>query len=128
MSLFVLIDSSAWTQTIRRRGDASVRDRVQGLIDAGRAAWCEVIRLELWKGAASEYDRKVLQEMEQALERLEINQQVWDLAAVLAQRTRAAGQPMPTTDLVIFACAQVHGAELEHRDKHFEILGKLSAS
>ena len=37
----------------------------------------------------------------------------------LADRRRAAGVTVPLADLLIFACAKVHGLDLAHDDTHF---------
>ncbi len=38
----------------------------------------------------------------------------------MARRCRVAGASVPATDLLIAACARVHGLELLHRDARFE--------
>lgn len=126
MTEAILIDSSAWIQSIRRNGDAAVRARVEELLDKRVAAWCEVVRLELWKGASSEEDRDKLRRLEQSLINLPITIEVWDVACHFALKARLAGTPVPTTDLIIFACARVHSVTIEHADKHFEMLKSLT--
>jgi predicted nucleic acid-binding protein len=125
LSDLVLIDSSAWTHALRRTGDATVRHRVEELLAADRAAWCEIVRVELWKGAGSEADRNRLRALELKVARLAISQSVWDLACNAADKARAAGKPMPTTDIIIFACAKLGGAEILHVDRHFDMLEQL---
>jgi predicted nucleic acid-binding protein len=41
----------------------------------------------------------------------------------------AAGQPgdVPLFDLLIFACAKMHGLEVVHDDSHFDEMAKLEA-
>lgn len=117
-----LVDSSAWTQLLRKSGDPGIREQLKGLVIDGRAAWCELVRVELWRGAASEQDRADLREFEAELPSLELSPGVWQLACELGQRCREQGQPVPTTDLIIYACARFHRAGLLHRDRHFEIL------
>lgn len=126
MTAPVLIDSSAWTHAIRRSGNVAIRQRVENLLRDGNAAWCEVIRLELWKGAGTDADRERIRRLETTLINLPLSGAVWDAACAYAQRARAAGTPVPTTDLVIFACAKVHGARIEHVDRHFELLDQMS--
>jgi predicted nucleic acid-binding protein len=45
----------------------------------------------------------------------------------LADRARASGVTVPLADLLIFACAQIHGLEVAHDDTHFDELMTLEA-
>lgn len=122
-----LVDSSSWIQALRKTGDESVRQRVHALLSTGEAAWCDLVRLELWNGAPGEAEKKALRQFDRDLPCLETSREVWDLACELARKSRTAGLTVPATDLVIFACAQHHGVALEHRDQHFDLLQRLLA-
>ena len=89
------------------------------------AAWCDIVRVELWRGVSKKNEISFLKELEKSIRLLTVTAEVWDLACELAQKCRVQGPPIPTTDIVIEACARFHKVELEHVDKHFEILGKL---
>jgi len=67
-------------------------------------------------------ERKVLREYESIVLDLPITEAVWELAIRLAGRGRESGLNVPLADLVIFACARVHGVELAHADRHFDLL------
>jgi predicted nucleic acid-binding protein len=43
----------------------------------------------------------------------------WSLAGQLARGCRDAGLTVPSTDLVVAACARRHRVELEYCDEHF---------
>ena len=121
---FVLIDTSAWIEALRVRGDEKIRAEVHALIQDGRAAWCHIVRLELWSGAqAKEFPR--LEELRHSIRDLETSEIVWYGAYDLARRTRARGFTVPANDLLIAACARFHRAELVHKDRHFDQLKAL---
>lgn len=121
---FVLIDTSAWVEALRVRGDEKIRARVHVLIEDGRAAWCHFVRLELWAGAqAREMPR--LEELRRTIHDLEISEPVWKDAYELARHTRAKGFTIPASDLLIAACARFHGVEILHVDKHFDAIANL---
>jgi predicted nucleic acid-binding protein len=46
----------------------------------------------------------------------------WALAYKLSEGTHGEGATIPATDILIAACAQFHGVELEHSDSDFERL------
>jgi predicted nucleic acid-binding protein len=125
MSHFVLIDTSAWVTALRRNGDAVVRARVEKLLNDQRAAWCEMVRLELWAGVRGEDEREVLEQLDRTLPRVPITQAVWEAAVSYADQGRAKGLTVRAPDLLIFACAKQFGLPLEHADRHYDMLERL---
>jgi predicted nucleic acid-binding protein len=123
----VLVDSSLWVHQLRKSGDAAKRDRVNGLLEHGEAAWCPAVRLELWRGVTNDAERRTLRRYEALLPDYEISAVVWTRSIHLADRARASGVTVPLADLLIFACAKIHGLELAHDDTHFDELLKLEA-
>jgi predicted nucleic acid-binding protein len=79
-----------------------------------------MVRLELWNGAGGERERKVLRDFERLLPELPIDDDVWQDTCDLARHARAAGISVPSTDLLIAACARHHSADIEHCDSDFE--------
>jgi len=118
----VLIDTSSWIDSLRERGRKEVRQRVADLMNAGNAAWCDVVRVELWNGVRGDRERKLMAELETIVPSLPVDQDVWTLAVELAKKARAAGLNLPSPDLIIVACAQRHKVSVEHADKHLERL------
>ena len=123
----VLVDSSMWVHQLRKGGDPGQRDRVNALLEAGEAAWCPVVRLELWRGVTNDAERKTLRRYEALLPDYEITAETWERAIRLANRGRATGVTAPLADLLIFACAKLNDLEIAHDDEHFDALAKLEA-
>lgn len=117
-----LIDTSAWIHGLRPDGNPKIKERVRALLDSGEAAWCAMVRLELWNGARGEHERRVLKDIDAFINDLEISSDVWRKAGDLAQKARAHGKIIPSTDLLIAACARHHGVEIEHADAHFDTI------
>lgn len=117
-----LIDSSSWTQALRVKGDPTVKGRVAALLESKQAAWCQIVRLELARGANNDWDRQMLGYLFDHVDMLAISVPVWDRAVYLAQDLRANGITVPLPDLIVFVCAHVHRVEIEHNDKHFDLL------
>ena len=123
---FVLIDTSAWVEALGVRGDPKIRAEVHALIEDDRAAWCHMVRLELWAGAHTKEIPR-LEELRRSIRDLETSESVWTGAYELARLTRAKGFTFPAADLLIAACARFHGAEVVHKDRHFEQIKELEA-
>ena len=64
--------------------------------------------------------------MERDLVELPLTSDVWDAAYELARTARARGITVPTTDIVVQACANQYGTGLLHADGHFGHLGRLA--
>lgn len=120
-----LIDTSCWIHALRRRGDADAGSRVRALLDGEQAAWCQIVRLELWRGVQNDWDRQLMGYLDERVKLLAINGDVWQRAIRLSQKLRTKGKSVPLPDLIIFACAAVHDVEVEHADKHFDLLQEL---
>ena len=123
----VLVDSSLWVHQLRRSGDPAKRSRVNALLLSGDAAWCPVVRLELWRGVASDSERRTFRQYEARIPDYAITAAVWDQAMELARVGRRAGLTVPIADILIFACALVHEIDLAHDDTHFDRLASLDA-
>ena len=94
------------------------------LLEAGEAAWCAPVRLELWRGVTNDAERKTLRHYEAVLPEYEITAGTWARAIQLADRGRAAGVTVPLADLLVFACANLNDLEIAHEDEHFDALAK----
>jgi predicted nucleic acid-binding protein len=123
-----LVDTSAWIHQMRLKGDPLVRARVEALLQAGEAAWCAMVRLEVWAGVGNERERSALQEYAAVLPNLVIDDDVWQTAFDLASRARRAGKTIPPSDILIYACARHHGTDIEHADAHFDMLATLESA
>lgn len=115
-----LVDTSAWIETLRAKGDTTLRERVKTLVLEDRAVLCELVLLELWNGASGSEEQKLLAELEAQVESAPITPEVWKAARSMARKLRARGITVPATDLLVAACAEHHGLGLVHKDEHFE--------
>ena len=115
----LLVDTSAWIDTLRKDGDPVVRSQVTAAVTAGTAVLCDLVLLELWNGARGTAEMEMLQDLERDLETVETTPAVWAAAREMARTCRQRGITVPATDLVIAACAESHGLSLLHRDRHF---------
>ena len=120
-----LIDTSSWIDAMRRDGDATVRARVQALMQGGEAAWCDFVRLELWNGLRGAAERKQMKALEADVILLPTTAAVWARAMELARRARSTGLTVPGADVLIAACAWEHGVAMEYDDAHLAALADL---
>lgn len=114
MSL-LLIDKSAYV-----RGDAGPDDAEPCL--------CAVTRLELLYSARSAQDYLRLEDDLALFRDLRMDAETFATAATAQRELAAIGQHrVAIPDLLIAACAQQHGAEVLHADRHFDALARVLA-
>lgn len=109
----ILLDKSAWV-----RGGADV-------LDYGELCMCAITRMEILYSARSADDYATLQSDLTAYRDLRIDYATMS-AAESAQRelARSGQHRVSLPDLVIGACAQQHGADVLHVDRHFDVLAE----
>ena len=120
-----LIDTSSWIDAMRRDGDPAIQVRVMALLATGEAAWCDMVRLELWNGVRGPAEKKHLEALEADVTLLPMTDAAWAKARELARRARPKGLTVPGADLVIAGCAWAHAVDLEHDDAHLAALADL---
>ncbi|NOY64007.1 MAG: PIN domain nuclease [Nitrospirae bacterium] len=120
----VLVDTSVWIESFRTDGDERIRRHLAELILTDRAAWCEIVIIELLNGIRSEMETKKLKEYIEEIHKLPITDGVWAEGRKLIQRCRMKGYTIPVTDIVIASCALYHNVSLEYRDRHFDYIFK----
>jgi len=74
----VLIDTSSWIEALRNTGRTDIRERVLKLMMDGRAAWCDMVSVELWNGVKGNYERQKLSELEKEISCLPSTQEITD--------------------------------------------------
>ena len=119
-----LVDSSAWVEFLRRKGDPKVKNIVARLLQVDQAAYTCPIRFELLSGVKSGEES----DLEQAFalsHHFPFEQDDWVEAARLERRLRARGLTVPRNDLFVATVAIRTGAVVLCRDAHFSAAQKV---
>lgn len=125
---FYLIDTSVWLEVLPSGNvNASLEQRVDGLLGADLVAITGMIRLELLGGARSEREWERLDRLLEALHPLFVEENHWQRAARIGFQLRRQGITIPFTDLLIAAVALETQSVLLHRDRHFDYIASHSA-
>lgn len=119
-----LVDTSSWIHALRHNGNADVKQCVGALLREGEACWCDMVRVELFQGAAKKKELDYLQELDRDLVLLPTTREVWEHVCAISRTLRMAGKMVPFTDRLIFSCSRIHATGLEHRDRHFDTIAE----
>jgi predicted nucleic acid-binding protein len=116
-----LIDTSAWIEFFRAKGEATLKSKVADLIFLREAAYTCPVRFELFLGSRPEEREDLGQGLEFA-SRIPLGSSHWDQAALLGARLRKMGMTLPASDLLIAALAHREKIPILARDQHFEMI------
>jgi predicted nucleic acid-binding protein len=121
----VLIDTSVWIESLRKRGDMLVKLAVENLLDVYEAQWCSPVRLELIGGARKE-ERQALAMHFSVIPYRACREDDWERALSLAWKLRQEGLSLPWMDILIAAIAIHDDVRLYSIDAHFEKIAGLT--
>jgi predicted nucleic acid-binding protein len=119
-----LVDTSAWVEFLRCKGDLKVKHAVARLLQADQAAYTCPIRFELLSGVKAGEE----EDLEQALmlaRHFPFEPDDWRAAALLERQLRAKGLTVPRNDLFVATVAVKTGLTLVCRDSHFNTVRKV---
>jgi predicted nucleic acid-binding protein len=112
----VLIDKSAYV-----RGEAAMPE-------TDDLCLCAVTRLELLYSARSARDYGLLEDDLRQFRDLRMDAETFAVALGAQRELAARGQHrLPVPDLLIASCAQQHGADVLHVDRHYDALAQVLA-
>jgi hypothetical protein len=121
----VLVDSSVWIESLRRRGRIEAKLALEALLDAYEAQYCAPVRLEVLGGARAA-DRRRLGLYFSVIPFRRCDPADWERSIALAWRLRDAGLSVPWMNVVIAAIALYDNSRLYALDAHFERIAEIT--
>lgn len=119
--VMILIDTSAWIEFFRRKGNPLVKQRIATLITANEAAYSCPVVFELISGALDQELPAISKGLSFAT-RIQLSPSDWDMAAHSARTLRKAGVTVPPDDLLIATVGFERSIPIMCRDKHFSMI------
>ena len=100
------------------------RERIDALLKEDAVITTGMIKLEILSGARTDREFRRLNSRLDALDTLETDDELWQIACDCGFKLRRRGLTIPSTDVLIASCALQAGAILLHADAHFELMEK----
>lgn len=125
MSDLYLIDTSVWIFALRTKYIPKIKSYVKRLIDEDKIVINPIVKLELLAGTKTKNEFARLKLRLDALQEISIDQEIWEESQKIAFGLRRKGIKIPTIDIIILSCAKINKITLVHRDKHFDLAGKI---
>lgn len=118
----VIVDTSAWIESFRPEGEARLKEVVKQLISEGKILLPGIIRAEILRGARSNKDYELLDELLSGLIYLPVEDDFWRRLARFSFDLLREGITVPLTDAYIALLAIEKEASLLHHDAHFDLI------
>lgn len=115
----LLVDSSVWIQSFSKKPNHSHLTIIKSAAEAKNIATCEVIVLEVVRGAKNETEYDELWDQFHAMFILSVTSEHWALATKMGYQLSRKGFQPPSTDLLIASVAIIKNCTLLHQDKDF---------
>jgi predicted nucleic acid-binding protein len=122
-----LVDSSAWVEFLRRKGDPAVKEVVARLLETDQAAFTCPVRFELMSGVRPAETADLAQALALS-HHLPFEAVDWTAAAELERSFRATGLTVPRNDLFVATVAIRTGIPVVCRDIHFNAMRKAAGA
>ena len=119
----ILIDTSAWIEFFRRKGNPGIKTRVRDLIADRQAAYTCPVAFELFAGARKEEVEDLRTGLSLAI-RTTLLPEDWDAAGTLASIMLGKGIRIPPSDVLIAIAATRTAMPILTTDSHFTLLKK----
>jgi predicted nucleic acid-binding protein len=124
----VLADTSAMIAAQRRRAPAFVA--LAPFFEEGDLWTCDVVRLELLRGAGNPRHMKVLNAQLDELRNAPIDDDVWrratDVYEGLARLKGGRHRGVQPTDVLVAAAAEARELAVLHDDAHFDLIAEVT--
>ena len=122
-----LVDTSAWLEFLRRKGEPKVKQEVALLLESDQAAFTCPIRFELLVGVKPPEEADLEEAFSLSLH-VPFEIEDWQAAAGLERQLRSKGLTIPRNDLFVATVAIRTGLAVLCRDPHFDVMRRALGS
>ena len=124
MTARYMVDKSA----LERMPLGPVRERLGPIIDAGAAATCSIIDLEVLFSARSHENYRTIRERRRlAYAQIPLTQDIFERTVTVQAKLAETGQHrLPIPDLIIAACAEANELTVLHYDADFDRIAAVT--
>jgi len=122
----ILIDTSAWVEFFRKKGNPQTKNRVASLLSSDSAAYTCPVLMELSAGARETAELELISETLSLCQRFVFQPEYWERAASIERTLRQRGVTVPRDDILVATVAFENQLVLLCRDAHFNLIEKKS--
>ena len=120
----VIADTCVWIEFFRTKSETS--NRLRDLIAHSSVVGIGIIIAELLQGITVNKERKIIIDIFNTIEYLEVTKDIWIEAGILSKKLRSLGKIIPLSDIIIACCAKKHQCQIFTIDQHFQVIPDLN--
>lgn len=117
-TIVIIVDTNAWIELLRAKGEAGVKLAMSHLVKAGEAYLCGPVAMELIAGVRPEQGRRLTRNLD-VYPMATDPPDLWVETGRNYARLRAAGLTVPRADVLIATVSLFHDCRLYSADSHF---------
>ncbi len=117
----ILIDTSAWIEFFRKRGDLHIKQKIATYLELDQAAYTCPIYFEILAGA-EDHEKDLILETFELSERMIFKPEFWEIAATMERKLRRKGITLPQDDIFVATVANEMDLPLLCKDRHFNVI------
>jgi len=119
----VLVDTSIWIEFFKKK-ETSIREGLIQLLERGAACYTSIIALELYRGARTEREVAVLDDLFMSIENVTEGAETHKGAGLMGRTLAQQGITVGAVDLLIARLALENALSLLSLDKHFDAIAQ----
>ena len=123
----ILIDTSAWIEFLRRKGNPAVKQRVAEVMSADAAAFTCPVLFELMAGARDEAEAALVRQATGFCRRVQFEPRDWEQASEIERTLRGQGAMVPRDDIFVASVAVRVKMPVLCCDSHFDVIREKAA-
>ncbi|MCJ7545951.1 MAG: PIN domain-containing protein [Deltaproteobacteria bacterium] len=119
----VLVDTSIWIEFFKKK-EAPIREGLIQLLERGAACYIGIIALELYRGAKTEREVAVLDDLFMSIENVTEGNETHKEAGLMGRVLAQQGITVGAVDLLIARLALENALSLFSLDNHFDAIAQ----
>ncbi len=120
----VIVDTSAWIESFRPKGETKLEEVLKELISNGKILLPGIIKTEILRGTKSKKEFQMLNELLGSLTYLSVEDDFWGRLARFSFDLFREGVTVPLADTYVALLAIENDVPLLHRDAHFDLIAQ----
>ena len=120
----IIIDTSAWIESFRPKGNATLSQTVRESILNGKVLMPGIIKTEILRGTKNQKEFDRLEELLRGMIYLPVSDDFWERLAKFSFLLFRKGVAVPLTDTFIALLGIENDAYILHCDNHFNLIAR----
>ncbi len=120
----VIADTCVWIAYFR--GEPALSGKLETLIKKDAVCICGIVLYELFQGLKNENEKTAIEDALKGLRYLEMHEDTWKAAGILAKELKKTGITLPPSDIFLAQISIENNCKIFTIDSHFKKIPKIN--